>query len=73
MKTKIAPRPLTYRETLLATNGPGKRPCLDGACNWLGCTHCQMTCILEPRHSFYARYTPPTTKSAPDLRHYKAG
>lgn len=22
MKTKIAPRPLTYRETLLRTNGP---------------------------------------------------
>lgn len=69
-KTIAPPRPLTYRETLLATNGPGKRPCLDGACNWLGCTHCALPCILDARHAGYYANRP---KPAPDLRHYKAG
>lgn len=49
-KTKIIAPALTRRKMLLETNGPGPRPCVDGAANWLGCTNCQQSCMLAAGH-----------------------
>ncbi len=52
MGEKVVPLTLTLtrRARLLATYGPGPRPCVDGAANWLGCTHCDQSCILAAGH-----------------------
>ena len=51
MKTKTSLPLLTRRQMLLAAYGPGPRPCLDAAANWLGCDpRCRQSCILEAGH-----------------------
>lgn len=72
-KTTMTSLPMTRRSMLLATYGPGPRPCVDGAANWLGCTHCSQSCMLEPGHQLAKEDIEMRLAALKLARKYKAG
>ena len=68
---------MTRNVFLLQVYGPGMRPCLDGANNWLGCTSCALPCILsprsKPRQQPMVTAKPPAKKSRKEQSWWRVG